>query len=159
MKGAEFTIMIKNDVSDVKQEEKTNLNNENKKVSYNTFEERRKMNIAAFIITIIALITLCCMPFDLYYGKPACYIEYEDGKLMLAILLSMAFFYFLSFDMVAFCVASVNVAFLAINTYQRILYETSELLPGFYVLWSCSILVMIVHFLYPYIVKKIRNKK
>lgn len=140
---------------EVKSEEKKEVKEQ---VNYNTFEEKKRINIAAFVISILALAVLCCMPFDLYYGKPACYIEYENGKLMLAILLSIAFFYFLGFDMVAFCVASVNAVFLGINTYQQILYESEELLPGFYLLWICSLAIIVVHFLYPYLANKIMKK-
>lgn len=140
------------------------LTNENEtkqeeQMQYNTYEERGRMNVVPFIISIIALIVLCCMPFEIHYGEPACYIEFENGKLMLAILLSMAFFYFLGFDMVAFCIASVNVAYLAINTYDLFFYYRSELLSGFYTLWVCSLLIVITHFLYPWIAKKIRNLK
>lgn len=126
--------------------------------AYNTYEERGRMNVVPFIISIIALIVLCCVPFEIHYGEPACYIEFENGKLMLAILLAMAFFYFLCFDMLAFCVASVNLAYIAINTFDLFLYYRSELLPGFYALWACSLLVVITHFLYPWILKKIKNK-
>lgn len=142
-------------LNDVREKEKANEQNQ---VRYNTYEERKSMNVVAFVLTIVALVVLCCMPFDLYYGKPVCYIAYEDGKLMLAILLTMAFFYFLSFDMLAFCISSVNAAFLAINTYQRILYESSELLGGFYVLWLCSLAILVMHFLYPYLRKKLKKK-
>lgn len=125
---------------------------------YNTYEERKSMNVVPFIISVISVVVLCCMPFEIHYGEPECYIAFDNGKLMLAILLAMAFFYFLGFDMVAFCVASVNLAYLAINTYDLFFYYRSELLSGFYTLWACAILIVITHFLYPWIRKKVHKK-
>ena len=138
--------------------EDTNNNINNEYTRYNTYEERGHMNIPAVILSVISIFILCCIPFQVRY-KPICYIELEEGKLMLAMLLTMAFFYFLCFDMVAFCVASVNMAFLIINTYEMFIYSRSDLLQGFYMLWSLSFLIMVVNFLYPFILKKIKKRK
>lgn len=138
---------------------KSNINNENNEYTrYNTYEERGHMNIPAVILSVISIFILCCIPFQVRY-KPICYIDLEEGKLMLAMLLTMAFFYFLCFDMVAFCVASVNMAFLIINTYEMFIYARSDLLRGFYLLWTLSFLIMVVNFLYPFILKKIKKRK
>lgn len=68
---------------------KSNINNENNEYTrYNTYEERGHMNIPAVILSVISIFILCCIPFQVRY-KPICYIDLEEGKLMLAMLLTV----------------------------------------------------------------------
>lgn len=125
---------------------------------YNTYEERRHINIASLLITLFELIVLCCVTFKIHQAVPVCFISLDDGKMMLAILLAIVLFYVLCFDMLAFCVETVSIAFLVISTY-KFFFEPQSLLPGFFLIYACSILVMVAHFLYPYILKKVKEKK
>lgn len=138
-----------------KNEEKREKDEE---VVFNTYNERGHRNFPAAILSVISVFVLCCVPFMIRY-KPICYIEMEEGKLMLATLISMVVFYFLGFDMLAFCVTIVNIALLVMNTYDMFLYSRGDLLGGFYWILILSVLIVVFHFLYPYIMKKADEKK
>ncbi len=128
-------------------------------IRYNTYNERGHRNVPAIIFSIVSIFVLCCVPFLTRYNMPICYIEQEDGKLMLATLVSMAIFYFLGFDMVGLCVATVNIALLVFNTYDMFLHSRNYLLGGFYWILALSVLVIISHFIYPLIIKGAEKRK